>query len=175
MNTLAETKPNGVKVSQNACILSAGIDDEDSEMTLDDPDIFAQNSYVSIEEECVKITDADTNPRAITRAQADHNGDSTSADDHAIGCSVRDRDGAEVLSSGEEIDGDTYLAGVYVHGERAFWAALEVDDVIGPVKMCSTEVPYIEFMFPRYKPAAKTWKILVWTTETRQFWAGFYN
>lgn len=173
MNTLAETYPNGVKVSQNACVLSAGIEDDDATVTLDDPDIFAQNSYVSIEEECVKVTDADTNPRTITREQADHNGNATTADDHAAGCFLRDRDGAEVLTY--DFDGDTYFAGAYVHGERGFWVALEVDGVIKPVKMCDTAIPYLEFTFPRYKPAEATWKILVWTTETRQFWAGFYN
>lgn len=173
MNTLEETNPNGVKVSQNACELSATIDDDDEEMTLDDSSIFAKDTYVSIESECVKITDAANGARSITRAQADHNSNSTDADSHAEGCYVRDRDGAEVLSY--DFDGSTYFAGAYVHGERGFWAAFEVDGDIKSLKMADTAFPYLEFAFPRYKPAEATWKILVWTTETRQFHAGFYN
>ncbi len=173
MNTLAETVPNGIKVDQNACVLSTGINSSVGAMSLDDPDIFDQNDYASIEGEGLKITDADTNPRQITRAQVDHNGNATSATAHLAGVFVRERDGAEVLTY--DFGGSTYFAGAYVHGERSFWAALEVDGVIGPVKMCSTQIPYIEFMFPRYIPSAATWKILVWSTETRQFWAGFYN
>jgi len=176
MNLIAETKPNGVKVSQNACVLAGNggeISAGASEMNLDDPAIFPQDAYVSIEEECAKITDAPNGARSITRAQADHNGNSTDADSHKDGCYVRDRAGAEVLS--HAFDGGTSWAGAFVYGERGFWAALEVNGVIKPVKMCDTAFPYLEFPFPRYTPAGATWKILVWTTETRQFHAGFYN
>ena len=140
---------------------------------MDDPTIFSQNDYVCIEEECVKITDTPNGARDITRAQVDHNGNATIADEHEDGVFVRERGGTEIMT--HDFDGSDYLAGISISSERGFWAILEVDGEQGEMKTADSKYPVVDFVWPRHQPAAATWKVLVWATETRQFWGSMYN
>ncbi|KKL84182.1 hypothetical protein LCGC14_1967320, partial [marine sediment metagenome] len=72
-------------------------------------------------------------------------------------------------------DGDTYFAGVAVRSERAFWWSLEKGSEIIDTGLASSEKPWIDLLFPKYKPDSATWKLIVWATQTRVFWGSFFN
>jgi len=176
MNLLEQTPSNGVRVTPNATALAVALTAGASAMTCDDTTIFAQNDYISIEGESLKITDVDdaSNVRDITRAQVDHNSVATVATAHEVDAYVLDRDGYALLDY--TFDGATNCAGWFVWSERAFWCAIEkAGDIDGCRIFVDSQRPFIVMPNPVYMPAAAEWKILIWCTHTRVFHGGIFN
>jgi len=177
MAILTQTTPNGTLVTKNATYLDTALTDSDTDGSLDlnDDDVFAINTYAIIDAETVKITDADdSSDRDITREQSDHNSNATSATAHESGAWVRLQGGATELLT-YEFDGSTYFAGFNIRSERGFWWSLEVDSTIVDTGFVDSSVPFYTEVRPRSTPAAGTWKILVWASETRVFHGKIFN
>ena len=174
MDILASNGPLGTKVAQNTVLLSADISDTDNQMNVDDPSIIQANDYLVIESEVVKATSGGSNPISITRAQDNGEGQQTTADSHTAGCFVRKRGGTEILQ--HTFNGSEWLSQVRVSGERQFWVGIEIDGDIEYFEAVANEELAAVFPFPRYQPANNmVIKVLIWTTETRQFTAMFLS